>query len=376
MEKKTVQIKKSAMLLVDDGHNGHVKFSAASDGTAEEFEMTAYSGGIIKNHFWWGDLAIDLEGMSIPKKKIPILEDHNTSMKIGFATKMSKDNHQLTVADSQFVDTPESIKFRETSSQGFPYEASMYVKPTNIQSLQENETAEVNGYTMKGPGTIFRKSVLKEVSVCTFGYDPNTSSKAFAEMNEDVEIEYQGATQLTNKEEEKVMTFAEMKEKYPELCAQLSAEAIADVEAKFSQEKTVLETQLTAAKEENARLSAANKDQETRLSNLEKAEGIRQEQAIQLAADSEFNTRFTAAGLPERLHGKIKKLVNHEAFVADGKLDKTAFGAAIDAELADWKNPEDTVLGLGGSGKDAVPGAADTKLTDDVSDRMAGYFKD
>lgn len=380
MKKETVKLTKGAMQLVDDQCFATVKFAEGAEGEKKpQLEMLAYSGGIIKGHWYWGDLAIDLEGMSFPKKKFPLLEDHDTSKKLGFIKKLSIENNQLTVTDAEFLDTPESLKFRETSAQGFPYEASIYAKPTQIQRLTEDETAEVNGYTMKGPGTIWRKSIFKESSVCTFGYDSNTKSVAMSET-EDVTIEYGERsgeeTQLNNKEDLPKMDLEKFKSEYPEEFSKLQAQITDAVTAQFSVEKKQLEDKLTAAAEANAQLSAENKDSEKRLIALEKAESQRIEQGIKLSADNLFAEKFKEAGLPDRIQDKVRRLVGHEQFVADGVFDTEAFAAAVDAELKDWSGAtEGAVIGFSTSTKTPADNNSATKLTDDVAARMASYLK-
>lgn len=380
MKKETVKLTKGAMQLVDDQCFATVKFAEGAEGEKKpQLEMLAYSGGIIKGHWYWGDLAIDLVGMSFPKKKYPLLEDHDTRRKLGFIKKLSIENNQLTVTDAEFLDTPESIKFRETSAQGFPYEASIYAKPTQIQRLSEDETAEVNGYTMKGPGTIWRKAIFKESSVCTFGYDSNTKSVAMSET-EDVTIEYGERsgeeTQLNNKEDLPKMDLEKFKSECPEEFSKLQAQITDAVTAQFSVEKKQLEDKLTAAAEANAQLSAENKDSEKRLIALEKSESQRIEQGIKLSADNLFAEKFKEAGLPDRIQDKVRRLVGHEQFVADGTFDSEAFAAAVDAELKDWSGAtEGAVIGFSTSTKTPADNNSATKLTDDVAARMASYLK-
>lgn len=374
MKIETVKLNKKAMQLVDE--HCFAAISKPVAGEAPQLDMLAYSGGIIKDHWYWGDLSIDLQGMSFPKKKFPLLEDHNTSLKIGFATKMSIENNQLTVANAEFVDTPESLKFRETSAQGFPYEASIYAKPTQIQTLQEDEVADVNGFQMKGPGTIWRKSIFKEASVCTFGYDSNTKSAAMSDAEEDVTIEFSETkpeVKLSNKEER--MDYLKFKTEHPEEFAKLSAEVLVAAEAKFAEEKKALVAQVEVITEQNTKLTEENKGNEKRLIALEKADAIRAEQALKHSADAIFAEKFKEAGLPERLSEKVRKLTSHNEFVVDGKLDIEAFSAAIDAELKDWTNGDDTVLGFSAPGKTAVNDDKATKESDAAAARMLSYLK-
>jgi hypothetical protein len=380
MKKETRKVTKGAMQLVDDKCYAAVKFSESSaDGTQKpNLEMLAYSGGIIKDHWYWGDLAIDLQGMNFPKDKFPILEDHDTSKKIGFITKMSIDGNQLTVLDATFVDSPESLKFRENSAQGFPYEASIYARPTQIQTLQKDEVAEVNGFSMQGPGTIWRKSTFKESSVCTFGYDSNTKSAAFSEEFDLEYISEVSEASKLNQEEEEGMNYLKFKTEHPEEFAKLAKEVTDGIEAKFAEEKTALEAQLASVTEQNTKLTEETKLGEKRLLALEKAEAIRQEAALKHSADAVFAEKFAEAGLPERLSAKVRKMVSHEAFVADGSFDKEAFAAAVDAELKDWSDSADgSVLGFSTSSKSHQDEKSATalKACEDAADRMLKYLK-
>ena len=56
MKKETVKLTKGAMQLVDDQCFASVKFAEGVEGEAKKpsLEMLAYSGGIIKNHWYWG----------------------------------------------------------------------------------------------------------------------------------------------------------------------------------------------------------------------------------------------------------------------------------------------------------------------------------
>lgn len=343
MNKKKEQVSINALRLIDDANGSSAKVMFSDDGNGGKkpsLEMLAYSGGIIKDHWWWGDLAIDLQGMKFPKKTFPLLEDHRTDRKLGVIKKLSIEGNQLTVEEADLLDNADSLKFQSDSSQGFPFEASIYAQPTQIQRLMKDEVAEVNGYQMKGPGTIWRKSTFKEASVCTFGYDPNTKSKAMSEqdMFELTYTEDSKPEESTN--EEGIMKFTEYKEKHPEEFAKLSAEITASIETKFAEDKAALETKLAEAQATNVKLSEDVTSGEKRLLALEKAEAIRVEQGIQFSADKAFTDKFAASGLPARLGDKIRKLVDHEQFVADGKLDIEAFKAAVDAELTDWQPKE------------------------------------
>lgn len=337
---ETVKIDKKALLFVDPNAFSSVN-SGTGDNSTPTLDMVCYSGGVIKDHWWWGDLAIDLQGMSFKKAKFPILEDHNTSKKIGFATKMSIEGNKLTVAESSFINSPESQAFQQNSIDGFPYEASWYGIPTVIEQLSEGETAEVNGYTFKGPGTIWRKTIFKEASVCTFGYDPNTKSVASMSEPEELQIEYIGTgknkTQFSKKEDLSSMdAITKFKTENPEQYQQLVESITSSVETKFSEEKGKLETQLTAANDQNIKLSKEVESLSTRVVSLEKDMTIRSEKDLRFTAEAIIKEEMGKAGVSERLFSKIVKMVNYGKHVKDGTLDKESFSAAIAEELKDW----------------------------------------
>ncbi len=54
----------------------------------KKLQLVVYSGGVIKGHWWWGNLAIDLEGVKFDRNKYPVLENHNTAKKLAFSVAM------------------------------------------------------------------------------------------------------------------------------------------------------------------------------------------------------------------------------------------------------------------------------------------------
>jgi hypothetical protein len=363
MKKETLKLNRSALSFTD--HDSFSKIAPATEGKPRTLKMVAYSGKIIKNHWYWGDLAIDTSGLKMAKKEIPILNDHMTEEKIGFGAFIVDDKHAIVLGDMTFVDTPFASEFIKLSDQGFPYEASIYARPSKIQRLTEDEETEVNGFKMKGPGTVWRESVLKEGSVVTFGADANTKSVAMAE-DEEMELE---VTQLKQKQEEEViMDLAKLKAEFLSLYEEVVALGKQEAEAAFAVVKTGLETTITQLTADKTQLSNDNKDISARLLKVEKESATRRETELRLSADSIFSAKLAAASIPERLHAKVKKQIDYGKFVKDDKLDIPAFSAAIDTELKDWapvEGEEQSVLGMGYSRP------ADSSVDSDVMvDRM------
>lgn len=369
-----------ALRLVDVG-SGCNAFAEETDGK-KKLKMTVYSGGVIKGHWWWGNLAVDLNGMKFPKSKYPVLENHNTDRKIAFTGKPIVDGSiVLNPETTQFVSTKESEEFQKTSAEGFPFQASMYCDPTSVERIREGESAEVNGFTMKGPGTIWRKSIFQEASVCVFGWDKQTEASAFSK-DKMTELEYEeigGDVETVNtttntfsiiKEEEvKEMpkTVKELQEKYPELVKQLTD----GLTSAFAQEKEGLETKIT-------QLSTESTKKEERIDYLEKKDIIRTEKEIASDAELIISKKLAASEIPDRLHDKIRRLLSHNKFVKEDVLDTKAFAEFVDAELKEYEDLGITskILGLGNTlktEKDSTKLAEEAaeKEDDDAVDKMA-----
>lgn len=379
---KKTKIPNTALNLVDSSCFARtVKVGEADE--KPSLDMVCYSGKIIEGHWYWGNLAIDLEGMSFPKSKYPILDSHDTDRKIAFIKGKPKvtEEKELVVDPGtvSFLGTPWADEFISNSQQGFPYEASIRAYPSKIQLLQEKEEADVNGFTMKGPGTIWRNSTFKEVSICVFGSDSRTRATAFSEGSEiDLDLEDYVPDTASDEEEttftegdKKQMTLQELKAQYPDLFVEATLEATREAETRFTQEKEALSSDLKAAKEAVTSLEDKNRE-------LEKQLSIREEQDRQQAAATIFTDKLVASKIPETLHEKVRKQVEYTKFVSDNVFDTNAFSKAIDEEIQDWESRiGDKIVGFGTSSKQtSQAGAPGTELQEDDAwvQKMVGFL--
>ena len=375
METTVTKMPKAALHFMD-----HEGFAQVKDQDGEDdFQMVAYSGGIIEDHWYWGNLSIDLAGMSFPKKQYPILENHETSKKIAFAKKPDTSMGAIKFNGAQFVDTPESKEFRKLSKSGFPFEASIYASPTSVERLNKGEKAEVNGIVLKGPGTVWRKSTFKEASVCVFGYDTNTKSAAFA--SDEIEISLKTINNARSdqadkqfNEEVKEMNFEQLSKEHPELLAEIVTKTTDDVTKelsdKFDKEKTDLEDKL--AQERDGR-SDERKESKKEIAALQKSDAIRTEKELKSDAKEIWNEKLSESTIPDRLNDKVRNQVSHEDFIKDDQLDAEAFGKAVDAEIEDWESRGITseTSGFGVSVKEVEGESAKLKKEDQADEDLA-----
>jgi hypothetical protein len=325
--------------------------------------MVAYSGGVIKDHWYWGNLGIELSGMKFPKERYPLLQQHDIETRLAHMGKpVIVDNKLMAPEDDVvFLDNEASNKFLEESSKGFPFQASMFIWPRKVLRLEEDQEHACNNIIVKGPGAVFLESEFKEMSVCVFGADSNTSAAAFAEDEPcsfaEVDIAGNEPVQKPTEKEVKRMDKAQLKKDHPELFAEVLAEGKAQVVITADPEIKILKESFAALSEENKALKKENE--------------VRREKELKAEADKLFTEKLAASDLPERLHDKVKVMVDYNKFVKDQALDTKAFGEAVDAEIKDWSDrgvkKGEVVLGESTANKQTTTTdktEQDTKLSD------------
>ena len=217
-----------------------VGFTDGEGASNQKFRIVAYSGEVIKNHWYWGNLAFDLSGEKFDKKKTPVIEDHATSVRLGFTT--MQDISDVVVVEGKFLSSEPAQKMRNDMVEGFPMQASIYNVPEIIERVEQGSSVMVNGRKLDGPGTVFRKSTIYEVSLCCLGADNRTSGEVF-DKNEDVRFDiFERGQEMETKTKLTAETFAA---DYPDIWAEVFAKATklgseqAKAEGKVEGEKAV-----------------------------------------------------------------------------------------------------------------------------------------
>jgi len=149
-------------------------------------------------------------------------------------------------------------------------------------------------------------------------------------------------TKETTEKEVKIMNVQELREKYPDIAAEIERDT-----------ETRMTTQFVKEKEAMAK---ANESLEQSVLQLEKAEAIRKERDLKSDAKTVWDDALMNSDIPERLHVKVRKQVSYTKFVQDGILDQAGFTEAVKAEVEDWESrgATDTVMGTGFSSKDVI----------------------
>jgi len=156
-------------------------FEAGPDDT-RKLRLQLYDGSVQK-HWYWGNFAFDLVGMKLAKKKIGILDSHDTSRRIGVAENAEFDGK--FIVEGTALNNEHANAIIADADQGFPFEASLRFDPARSKAvyIREGQSVQVNGNTLTGPGTLFSKTLILEGSVCVFGALANCSTEAFEITN-------------------------------------------------------------------------------------------------------------------------------------------------------------------------------------------------
>lgn len=117
--------------------------------------------------------------------------------------------------------------------------------------------------------------------------------------------------------------------------------------AESDQQVKKLEQQLASAQGNSKEMEARVQKLEA---TLEKQEALRKEATLKARADGIFNEMVAETSVPENLHDKARKMLNHNEHVAEGVLNDETWRKAVSDELKDWASVyEDKSLVLGSS---------------------------
>ncbi|ENV64250.1 hypothetical protein F949_01639 [Acinetobacter junii NIPH 182] len=151
----------------------------AEEGKKRTFKGTAYSGGRVDGHWYWGRTGVvfDLNGIEIDSPTA-LLEEHFGSSRIGVVKKVDT-NGKIDV-EGHFLTNDRAKEVVQDSDDEFPFQMSMYIDPGSVEEVNTGQTVIVNGQSFTGPIAVFRNNRIREFTICSTGADRNTSIKAFS----------------------------------------------------------------------------------------------------------------------------------------------------------------------------------------------------
>ena len=157
-----------------------IEFMKGDEDKGNNFLIEAYTGEVVDR--WWGKLAVSVDGIKAGQN-MPILRDHQRGQIVGYSQKSWKDGSFFLSGKFSNV-TPVAAEVKGLAEEGFPWKASIGVKPLKVLSLEPGEKEKVNGKTLKGPAEIWLESRVEEASFVPLGADSNTSVSTFSKIEE------------------------------------------------------------------------------------------------------------------------------------------------------------------------------------------------
>lgn len=155
---------KPATLSQPDG-NGRRKFSGV-----------AYSGDMISEHWFWGNLVFDVSSTKAAAS-VPALVEHKSDRIAG--------SGQMTFGSDMRIEgllsakSPDAKFVADQADEQFPWQMSVFIEPGEIDQIKAGVKFSANGREFTGPATVFRNSMIREVSFTATGADPQTSAQVF-----------------------------------------------------------------------------------------------------------------------------------------------------------------------------------------------------
>lgn len=149
------------------------------DGKKRTFQGTAYAGGRVDGHWYWGRTGVvfDLDGIEIPVPT-PLLGEHFSMSRVGVVKSVNV--KQDIKVSGDFLSNPQAQEFVQDSDDGFPFQMSMFIDPGSIEEVGQGVSVNVNGQSFTGPIAVFRNNRIREFTICSTGADRNTAIKAFS----------------------------------------------------------------------------------------------------------------------------------------------------------------------------------------------------
>ena len=189
------------------------------------FSMTAYTGGPMTVGYWDAPVVIDLAGLAIPSRHIPIRLQHDPEAGVGHTDRLEVAAGELVAEGAISRATDAARDVVESARRGFPWQASVGAAIKKYEFVKGGQSAVVNGRSVAGPVYIMREATLGEISFVDLGADSATSVQVAAQ-----------AAQTLNTGDPDMTPFEKWLQAMGLVLAELGDEQKAKLQAKFEAE--------------------------------------------------------------------------------------------------------------------------------------------
>lgn len=145
------------------------------------FAMNAYTGAAMKIEGFYRPVIIDLSGLRVPSKSLPILRGHDPERIVAHTDNIEVSERRLRVTGLMSGVGIHAQEVTQLADNGFPWQASVGASVERMEYVDAGATAKVNGRNVDGPLVVARQSTLREISFVPLGADAGTSAKVGGE---------------------------------------------------------------------------------------------------------------------------------------------------------------------------------------------------
>jgi len=146
------------------------------------FKMNVYNGGPMSVGYY-GRVIIDLAGLQIPDRAVPVHRDHDMGKIVGHGEARIEGGRVWI--DGEISGTGEAAReVVGNGKNGFPWQASIEANPLRLEEIKAGASANVNGRPVSGPIMVMRRGELKGASFVSLGADGSTRVQVAASQKE------------------------------------------------------------------------------------------------------------------------------------------------------------------------------------------------
>ena len=138
------------------------------------FSLIAYNGGPLKLDNYDEPVTIDLAGLE-QAPSIVANWNHDAEKVVGHVTAVENDGRQVTMRGALSHSGEARDVIVASAKSGFPYQASVEVRPDKLEHVRDGQAVTVNGRTVYGPAIIARTGYLYGIAFVPRGADETTS---------------------------------------------------------------------------------------------------------------------------------------------------------------------------------------------------------
>jgi hypothetical protein len=147
----------------------------AEDNKPPRFKLFANSGAEPMRVQGFAEMVVvDLQGAIFDKATTPVIQDHDTTKRIGHTTRQDVTNAGIFVEGVVSSTTPEAQSFVADSKSGFPFQVSIGASVRESVFIPKGKATKVNGKEFQGPLVVAKRTLIRELSVCVLGADSQT----------------------------------------------------------------------------------------------------------------------------------------------------------------------------------------------------------